>query len=200
MGNHYHRLALLLAAAGLVACRGDFSEDPPIHFNPNMDQQKRFDPQEPSADFRDERAMRRPVPGTVARGELRTDRHLYEGRDGRGGFAIGVPSTVAVNRALFQRGQDRFRIYCAPCHGHTGRADGVVFQAQAGLPRPANFHEPRLQAMPLGQFVYTMVHGKGNMQRMSPIVPPRDRWAIAVWIRALQRSQDAALLEQEGRP
>jgi mono/diheme cytochrome c family protein len=155
-----------------------------------MDDQPRLDPQEPSSFFSDRRAMRKPVPGTVARGHLRTDTKLYEGRH-QGRFAHRLPDAVPANRATFERGRERFNVYCAPCHGPAGYGDGVVHQRKAGLPQPASFHDERLRAMELGELVHTVTRGKGSMQKMDRIIPARDRWAIAAYVRALQLSQGA---------
>lgn len=171
------------------ACRGDFSEEPPIHVNPNMDDQKRFDPQEPNPFFADGLAMRRPVTGTVARGQLGTDRHLHLGRTPTG-FALAPPEALPVTEALLARGRERFGVYCGPCHGPLGRGDGVVHRRDRGLPRPASFHDPRILAMPLGEIVHTAARGKQNMQALGPQVPAPDRWAIAAYVRALQISQN----------
>jgi mono/diheme cytochrome c family protein len=183
-------LAPALSLLCSSACRGDYSEDPPIHWNPNMDEQARLDPQEDNTFFANHRAMRKPVPGTVARGQLRLDTHLYRGRIEER-FAAELPDQVPATRATFERGRRRFAIYCASCHGPAGYGNGVVYQRQVGLPKPASFHDQRLRAMELGQFVYTVVEGKGNMQKMDRIVPARDRWAIAAYVRALQLSQGA---------
>jgi mono/diheme cytochrome c family protein len=190
-------LSLILAVATLPlhgACRGDFSDQPPIHFNPNMDNQERFDPQEPNPFFKDGLAMRKPVPGTVARGQLRTDTHLHQGRTGAD-FATTLPAQVILSEPLLARGKERFLIYCAPCHGPLGHGDGVVFRRNAGLPRPANFHDQRVRAMPLGQIVHTIVQGKQNMQRLGFLIPAEDRWAIATYLRALQLSQGGPTLQ-----
>ena len=194
--------AILLTVAlttGGLGCRGDFSDTPPIHVNPNMDNQDRFDPQEPNRRFKDNRAMRKPVAGTVARGQLRTDKHLYEGTAGDG-FAAGFPTGVTPTRATLDRGHARFDIYCAPCHGPAGRGDGVVHRAQAGLPKPADFHDQRLRAMRLGELVHTVTKGKGNMHKMDAIIPARDRWAIVAYLRALQLSQGAPDADREVTP
>lgn len=193
---------LYVLGPGLLGggCRGDFSTEPPLHVNPNMDNQERFDPQEPSPFFRDGLAMRRPVEGTVARGQLRTDRHLHLGR-APGGFALAPPAALPVTEAFLARGRERFGVYCGPCHGPLGRGDGVVFRRNAGLPRPASFHEPRLGAMPLGEIVHTVARGKQNMQALGPQIPAPDRWAIAAYLRALQISQHPPSdLERRARP
>jgi mono/diheme cytochrome c family protein len=181
-------LLLGFAPAALTGCRGDTSTEPPLHLNLNMDQQARFDPQEPNAFFWDQRAMRRPPTGTVAVGHLHTDRHLAEGRTADG-FARGLPAGLRLDRALLDRGRERYDIYCAPCHDRAGYGNGIVNRQNAGLTRPASLHDVRLRAMRVGEIVHTITHGMGAMPRLATLVPERDRWAIAAWVRALQLGQ-----------
>jgi mono/diheme cytochrome c family protein len=169
----------------LGACRGDRSSEPPVHLNLSLDQQARFDPQERNDFFWDHRAMRRPPAGTVAVGQLHTDRALAEGLTDEG-FARDLPAGLRLDRALLARGRERFGIYCAPCHDTRGRGDGVVYRQKGGLARPTSLNDPRLRAMRLGEIVHTITHGMGAMQAMASLVPERDRWAIAVHVRALQ--------------
>ncbi|MCA9523389.1 MAG: cytochrome c [Myxococcales bacterium] len=179
---------------GVVSCRGDRSELPPVHLNPNMDQQKRIDPQEPDPLFKDGRGMRRPVPGTIARGQLRIDDHLYKGMV-NGTFATTLPSGIKLDRWLIKRGQERFGIYCVPCHDPLATGNGIVYRRKAGLPKPANLHDPRIASMGIGYYFHVITTGQNaafkqlNMQPMRNVIPARDRWAIAVYVRMLQRSQ-----------
>jgi len=184
-----------LATVVAVGCRGDLSEDPPIHFNPNMDNQERLDPQETYSRFGDQRAMRRPPPGTVAVGQLKTDRHLQEGKIGHS-YAAYLPPAIGLSPALLERGRARFNIYCANCHDRLGTGQGFVYRVNAGLPRPVSFQDRRMRAATVGQLVHTMTFGKSNMPALGYLIPPRDRWAIAAYIRALQLSQDAQPLQQ----
>lgn len=187
------RSSLMTAAAlGLLlgGCRGTKFDDPPVHFNPNMDQQWRVDRQEPDPFFADKRGMRMPPAGTMVSGELEaTDaaqEHLHEGIvDGR--FTDVLPEGMTLDAALLAHGQDRYQIYCTPCHNLTGRGDGVV--VQRGYAPPQSFMEPRLRAYPLGRIVNVLKHGKANMPSYADQVPVRDRWAIAAFVRALQVSQ-----------
>lgn len=192
MSNTRTTTLVTLALAGVavvasVGCRGDLSEDPPIHFNPNMDNQERLDPQEP---YGDRRAMRRYPKGTVAVGSLKTDRHLHEGKIGRE-FASYLPPSIRLSPALVTRGRERYNIYCANCHDRMGTGRGFVYRVNAGLPRPVSFHDQRMRAATLGELVHTMTFGKSNMPALGYLIPPGDRWAIVAYIRALQLSQDA---------
>ncbi|RMG21068.1 MAG: cytochrome c [Deltaproteobacteria bacterium] len=191
---------LLALGLGLGACRGDISRDPPVHLVLNMDQQAYRQPQEPSTVFADGRAMRPPVRGTVARGELHENRHLCQGiENGRTAEHLPMPLT----RALLARGQERFGIYCAPCHGLAGRGDGIV--VKRGMVPPPSFLDPRLEAAPVGHFYQVMTRGVRNMPSYAAQIPIEDRWAIAAYVRALQRAQDAdpawlpeSVLRQQG--
>lgn len=168
------RVALVaLAAAG---CRQD------MHDNP------RYEPFEASVLFPDGRSARPSVPGTVARGRLRADAHLHRGRVG-GELAETFP--FAVTREVLERGRERYRVFCAPCHDHLGTGDGMI--VQRGMRRPPSLHVERLRESPPGHFFDVMTRGFGAMYDVADRVPAADRWAIAAWIRVLQRSQNASL-------
>lgn len=171
-----------------LGCQGNRSHDPPVHLNPNMDFQDRFDPQERNDFFEDGRAMRPPVAGTVARGLLKDDDHYWRGRGLDGRLAAVLPAQLELNADLVDRGHERFDIYCAPCHGESGMGDGFV--TQHGSPftvPPKNLHQDNLRAMPLGYFFDVATNGKGTMLGYAAQVPVEDRWAIAVWVRVLQK-------------
>ena len=189
---------VLGAVVSLVGCRGDISTEPPIHLNPNMDFQLRYELQEASEFFADGRAMRPQPEGTVARGALKDDEYLHFGKiDGR--FADSLPPSddkgrpIVLDRALVERGQERFNIYCTPCHGPAGLGKGIVV-ARGMLP-PPSFHDERLLAMPLGQLYDIVTHGARNMSGYQYQIPLRDRWAVAVYVRAIQVSRNARLSE-----
>jgi hypothetical protein len=140
--------------------------------------------------FKDGRSAREPVPGTVARGQLHEDALLYEGKvDGRDATIFPVPVTSEVLR----RGQQRYDIFCAACHDRAGSGDGIV--VRRGFPRPASFHDDRLRAAPVGHFFDAITHGFGRMYSFADRIPPRDRWVIVAYVRALQLSQNATLAE-----
>jgi hypothetical protein len=178
--------AMLLAA--VAGCRGQTSRKTPIHLNPNMDQQERFDPQEPNPLFEDGRADRPEVPGTVYVGGLREDDALYRGRSGDQ-FVDALP--VKLDDRLMLRGQERYRIFCVPCHDGAGTGDGMIIRR--GMTPPPSLHDPRLRAMPLGQLYDVVANGVRTMPPYAAQIPPEDRWAIVAYVRALQLSGAATL-------
>ncbi len=182
---------LLAGALLLGGCRGTPSKKPPIHPNLNMDFQPRFDPQEENDFFPDKRAMREPVPGTVARTpdfEKKLDSRYYEGKEPDGSFVKRMP--VPLTMALLKRGQDRYNIYCAPCHGLAGDGKGVVIDY--GYVPATSYHDDRLRNVEDGYLYEVIRNGIRNMPAYDHLVPVDDRWAIVAYIRALQRSQHAS--------
>jgi len=167
----------LLVAAGLLllgGCRLDMQVQP--YYRPLTE----------SKFFADKRSARPIVEGTVARGDLRADTYFYTGKIGNNdGDYMPYPVTAEV----MTRGQQRFNIYCTPCHGETGDGNGMI--VQRGLKRPPSYHNERLRKAPIGYFFDVMTNGFGAMQDYSVQVSPADRWAIAAYIRALQLSQAA---------
>lgn len=153
-----------------------------------MRDQPRYEALESSDFFADRQIARQPVPGTVARGQLHDDDALYTGKlDGK----PVAEFPVEIDRALLQRGQERFNIYCSMCHGYTGRGDGMI--VQRGFKQPPSFHIERLHNVPPGHFFDVITNGIGFMPRHGPQIPTPDRWAIAAYIRVLQISQNATL-------
>jgi mono/diheme cytochrome c family protein len=148
----------------------------------------RYEPLEASAFFTDGRASRMPVANTVARGTLREDAHLYQGKiDGQLAETFPMPVTAEV----MARGRERFDVFCSPCHGRTGQGNGMV--VQRGFRAPPSFHEERLRTAPVGYFFDVQTNGFGSMSDYAAQVPVADRWAIAAFIRALQLSQRATV-------
>jgi len=171
---------LILAVAGL-GCRGMTSSRPPIHVNPNMDSQPKYLPQAESAFFYDGATMREPVPGTIARGELREDRAFFEGDDEAGEDVVHSP--VETTEAVLARGADRYGIYCAPCHDPRGTGKGIL--AQQGLPT-TSFHIQRLHDAADGYIFEVITDGRGLMPSYRWPLSPADRWAIIAHVRQLQ--------------
>lgn len=164
-----------LAATG-VACRQDMHDQP------------RLEPYEQSTFFADGRAMRPQVEGTVARGELFADDHLYRGRvDGE--LAESYPFDVTQD--VLERGRERFGIFCAPCHDATGSGNGIV--VQRGMKRPESFHADRLVESPPGYFFDVITNGFGVMYDYADRIPAEDRWGIAAYVQTLQRTRRATL-------
>ena len=167
-------ISLLICALLLPACRRGM-----------VDQQK-VKPLAENTFFADERGSRLPPPHTVARGDLREDEQLYTGKIGN---ELAATFPIPVTRDLLRRGEERFNIYCAVCHGATGSGDGMI--VQRGFPQPPSFHDDRLRQAPIGHFVDVISRGYGVMYSYASRVRPGDRWAIAAYIRALQLSQHA---------
>lgn len=139
--------------------------------------------------FADGLASRVPPAGTVARGWLREDRALNTGLGPDGKFVSELPAAVTFDRALLERGRQRFDVFCSPCHGRQGNGLGMI--VQRGFKQPTSFHVDRLRAQPIGYFFDVMTNGFGQMSSYASQVPVRDRWAIAAWVRALQFSRNA---------
>jgi hypothetical protein len=168
---------LLIAAALLLAgCRQDMHDQPKI------------EPLEPSDFFRDGRGARPPVEHTIARGQLRIDRLRFEGRSGE---SLTAELPYPVTRPMLERGRQRYDAFCAPCHARTGAGDGMI--VQRGYPRPPALYEQRLVDEPIGHLFEVMTNGFGAMPSFASLVPPDDRWAVAAYIRVLQRSRRASL-------
>lgn len=189
---------ILLLLFFLTGCRGMESKRTPIEVNPNMDFQLRFDPQEANPFFADNRSMRLPVPGTVARGLLREDTPFYMGRASNGSYLQDMP--VPITRALLERGQDRYGIFCSVCHGPAGDAQGIIMVGTStltgggyGMTPAPTFHDDRLRQVEDGYLFDVITNGIRNMPAYGPQIPVLDRWAIVAYVRALQRSQHATV-------
>ena len=172
----------------LVGCRGTTMESPPVHPNLNMDFQNRYDPQEHSPFFADGRAMRTPVEGTVARGDLEEDTPYTSGVGADGSPVSSIPR-VEVDEAFVRQGQKQFNTYCQPCHGYLGDGNGVVGAQYWRVP-VTSFHIDRLRSAPDGYVFQVITNGVRTMPGYSHQVDVEDRWAIVAYVRALQRSQN----------
>lgn len=180
---------LLVAAVAIGGCRHTVSDKPPMHINPNMDFQERLDPQEASGFFADGRAMRPPVPGTVARGFLRDETRFYAGRNADNSFVRTSP--VPISMDVVKRGQDRYDIYCAPCHGKAGDGLGPIMTGNYGYVPAPSYHTADMRAVPDGHLYDVVANGIRTMPGYAQQIPVADRWAIVTYIRALQLSQNA---------
>ena len=187
---------LTMFGGALMGCQGDISELPPVHLNWNMDDQNRYDPQEPNPFFEDGRAMRPMVEGTVAVGHLKADAHLYAGKiDGKPAGTIpahgpeGKPMTL--DRGFLERGQERWMIYCAPCHDAGGTGNGIA--VERGMMQPPSLLDERIMAMEIGSFFDIATNGVRNMAGYGKALSVRDRWAVAAYVRTLQLSGRASL-------
>ncbi|KYF62306.1 quinol:cytochrome C oxidoreductase [Sorangium cellulosum] len=168
----------------LAGCRGQASSDPPIHVFGDMDWQPKFQPEEGTRLFPDGRAMRPLVEGTVSQGSLDESEAYRTGKDGDTFLAM---APVAVDESVLRRGQDRFNIYCAPCHDQSGSGQGMV--VKRGYPPPIDLASDRARGLPDGEIFHVITNGVRNMPSYRKQIPVRDRWAIVTWVRVLQQSQ-----------
>jgi mono/diheme cytochrome c family protein len=175
-----------------------------------MTHQPSYRPLQRSVLFQDGRASRPVVPGTVARGQLRTDSELFDGKDSKGEFVQVFP--FELSEYVLKRGEERYNIFCSVCHGLTGEGDGRI--VQRGFTKPPNLnkddsrayklkgqkllpsgeYEAKGQEIPLryvsvGYIFDVITHGYGAMPDYESQIPVRDRWAIVAYVRALQLSQ-----------
>lgn len=165
---------VLGALALLGACRQDMHDQP------------KYKPLRYSDFFKDGRQSRPLVANTIARGELREDEAFFTGKNGKDEIDY---FPVTVDKALIERGEDRYNIYCTPCHGRIGNGLGMI--VRRGFKQPPSYHIDRLRQIPVGHFYDVITNGYGAMLNYSQQIQPRDRWAIASYIRALQYSQNA---------
>ena len=171
---------LLLVLTTLAGCENQLYGAQLMRFQP------RFDPLEENTLFEDGRSARPLVADTVARGQLRLDEQLYTGRLA-GDYVTAYP--LPITRDVLERGQQRFNVFCAPCHGQLGDGNGMV--VQRGFKQPPSFHIDRLRDAPPGYFFDVMTNGFGTMYSYKSRVKVEDRWAIVAYIHALQLSQHA---------
>ncbi len=168
----------LVAAAG---CRQD------------MHNQPKYRGLRPSSLFADGSSARPRIEGTVARGTLQEDEGFFTGKVNK---VTLKDLPFAVDAQVLDRGQERFNIYCTPCHGGTGAGNGMV--VQRGYRQPPSFHIERLRQTDAGYFFDVMTNGFGVMPDYRAQITPRDRWAIVAYIRALQLSQHATAADVPG--
>ena len=165
---------LSMAALACAGCRQD------------MQNQPKFIPQRSTTFFADGRSVRPQVAHTVARGQLDENTFFLTGLiEGKEADALPFPISMQV----LARGQERYNIYCTPCHSRVGNGAGMI--VQRGYKPAGNFHSARILAEPLGHYFHVMTNGYGAMPDYSAQLPPADRWAVAAYIRALQISQNA---------
>jgi mono/diheme cytochrome c family protein len=185
-----------------TACRRDMQDQP------------KMKPYRGTSFFGDGLSMRQPIPGTVPRGFMRTDKALFTGKKDSAttGSTTPAPSPQAagggqqanantypddvtefpfpITKETVERGRQRYEIFCSVCHGLTGYGDGMI--VRRGFRRAASFHEDRLRQAPVGHFFDAITNGWGAMPSYASQIPVQDRWAIISYVRALQLSQQKA--------
>ena len=192
----------LIPFAIAAKARTSHSTEPHIHIFPDMDFQPKYKSDQAMDLFGDGRENRGEITGTVARGSLEADDLFYRGiehsPDGDH-WTVKFPARLTINDQLIKRGRNRFEIYCTPCHGYDGRGTGAVPQrvaASGGAWQARNLVDagnPVAIHMPNGQLFNTISNGYNTMMGYAAQIPHADRWAIVLYVRALQRSQNASL-------
>lgn len=180
--NFMNTKSMFITCSALLAmaCSGGCHRD--------MQDQPRYEVLEASDFFQDGKSARPLVAGTVPRGSLQEDSALETGKiDGK--LVAGIP--LSIDRALLERGQERFNIYCSVCHGRVGAGDGMI--VQRGFRQPPSFHSDRFRKLPDGHYFDVITNGFGAMPKYRVQVSPRDRWAIVAYVRVLQMSQHASI-------
>jgi len=172
------------------------STEPRYHFVQDMDNQPKVKTQSRLMLFADQRGMRPPIPGTVARGSVIDDPAREQGKTESGEWIEAIP--MELSPPLLERGRQRFDIYCSPCHGLAGYGDGMVAkradQLQEGTwTPPTSLHTDLVRTRPDGHLFNTISHGIRNMPSYGSQISVDDRWAIVAYVRALQRSQNATI-------
>ena len=193
-------LLCCVVVVSIAGFRGDKTRRPPIELFPDMDRQPKLRPQTHNNFFPDQLSSRLQVEGTVPRGKpvVVEGREIYPFEDnplntgrvpGTTNFVETIP--LPVTEQLLTRGQQRYAIHCAPCHGASGDGKGIT--SKYNMLAMANFHDIRLVKMPDGEIFNTITYGKNLMFGYGPNVTITDRWAIVAYIRALERSRLASL-------
>ncbi len=189
--NTFGIVVLLLGAclAG-AACRRDMQDQP------------KMKPYRGTSFFSDGQSMRQPIPGTIARGFLRTDTEYFTGKKLKSASSVATASATnpftddtdtfpfPITRETVVRGKERYEIFCSVCHGLTGNGDGMI--VRRGFRRAATFNDDRLRQAPVGHFFDAITNGWGAMPSYAAQIPVQDRWAIIAYVRALQLSQQKA--------
>jgi len=186
MSNLLYLLLLIL-----FACQGMPSKKTPIHLNPNMDNQERYDAQEKQYFYNEEDiAKRNPIQGTIPYGYFKDDNtEFYYGKLSAGEFIDKVSDVIPVDEKLLKRGQDRFNIYCSVCHGYTGEGNGLIAQNDEFNVIVTSLYSEILDDKNDGYFFDIITNGKNNMPSYAHQIDPKDRWAIVAYINALRFSR-----------
>jgi mono/diheme cytochrome c family protein len=172
--NQLAAFGAMAATLVLAGCRQDMQDQP------------KFFPQRGTDFYADGRSVRPQVENTVARGQLHENGYFYTGLiNGKEGDGLPFPATLEV----LERGQERYNVYCTPCHSRVGNGVGMI--VQRGYMKAGNFNTVRLETAPLGHFFHVISNGYGAMPDYAAQIVPEDRWAIVSYIKALQLSQKA---------
>ena len=194
---------MIILTVSILGIRGKRFEEPPLYIFPDMDFQAKYLPQGKNDFFEDKRNDRPVVPNTIERGyawdkdtlfskDYHYDQHtrpeFYTGKTSTGEFYRGFP--LEVNHSLMLEGKKKFTIFCQVCHGASGDGNGIT--KQYGMSTTASYHDDRLRDMAEGEIFNTITHGKNTMNPYGDKLTPHERWAIILYVRALQRAQNAS--------
>ncbi|HET7544699.1 MAG TPA: quinol:electron acceptor oxidoreductase subunit ActD [Polyangiaceae bacterium] len=194
---------IIVAVASVVpfalAAKARYTKNstPRIHLIQDMDSQPKYKAQRENTFFADGHADRPAIDGTVAVDDARDDDKFYKGKDGDA-WTRTFPSQIALTEATMERGRQRFGIYCTPCHGQVGAGDGMVAKRADSLAQgtwipPTNVTQEYLRKMPVGELFNSISNGVRNMPGYAPQIKTEDRWAIIMYLRALQRSRSGSV-------
>lgn len=184
-------LVLIVMLISIGCGRETVSERTPIHLNPDMDHQPKYKAQAASNFFENGATMRPLEEGTIAQGWLREDAPYNTGKNDNGEFVQTAPVEYTLER--LKRGQERFNIFCAPCHSRVGDGKGMMAKEEYQYVTPPNFHSDSIRSFPDGQIFDEISNGVRNMPSYKHQIPIDDRWSIVLYLRALQRSHNASL-------
>ncbi len=193
---YFFTALFVVLAVSVLGFRGSVSTKPPLELIPDMDHQAKYKPQAASPFFADGRADRPLPPGVVARGDLREDDQLYRGKNSDGTWVHGFPAALTVDAKLLARGQERYTIYCQPCHGAVGDGNGIT--KQYGMGATPSYADDRRLKLSGGEIFDTITNGSVLNKNMLPYADklvPEDRWAVVAYVRALQRAQQGTVAD-----
>lgn len=197
-------ILVVVAVGAILGIRGQKFMKPPLFIFPDMDWQAKYKPQGENDFFYDHSNERPCVPNAISRGsslhmaEVFSENAVYEpalnpslfsGKKVDGNFVSDFP--VSVTKEMMTLGQQKYAIFCTPCHGASGDGNGIT--KKYGMIATASYHDDRLREMSIGEIFNTITHGKGQMNAYSDKLSPEERWAVILYVRALQRSQHASL-------
>jgi len=181
----FRTLMLSITTIMIICCRGDHSRKPPIHLNPNMDSQDKFKTQSVNPFFADSSSMLLPVEGTIAQSEFFGDYEYITGKDKNSNF-INNPELLTAE--LINRGEERYTIYCAICHGKSGNGEGNITKYKYPIP-PTSYHQDWLIDKKDGYYFDVITNGIRTMPSHKHQIPVNERWAIISYVRKLQESE-----------
>lgn len=203
----YFYIIFIFVCVGVVSIlgfRGMKFEKEPLYIFPDMDWQEKYQPQGENGFFADRRNDRPVVAGTISRGNAAQmvevfsadieyapakNPSFFSGKDEAGNWIKEFP--LEVTHELMELGQEKFNTFCYACHGKSGDGNGIT--KKYGMVATSSYHDDRIKEMAIGEIFNTATHGFGQMNGYGTKLSPRERWAVILYVRALQRVQDAKI-------